>query len=120
MKFTVSMILTALLAFALCLQFPWWMIAVAAFVVAFAIPQKPARAFLCGTLAIFLLWCMLALWIKIQAPGGSQIAGQVARLLPLGGNPYTLIFLTGFVGSLVGGLAALSGSLGRKAVFTRS
>jgi hypothetical protein len=114
MKFTVALLLTALLAFALCLQFPWWMIAVAAFVVAAAIPQKPGKAFLSGSGGIFLLWFLLALWIKMQAPGGNIIADKVARLLPLGGNTMLLVTVTAFLGSLVGGMAALSGSLGRK------
>ncbi len=112
MKFTISIILTALLAFALCLRFDWWMVAVAAFIIAFAMPQKPGKSLLSGFLGIFLLWGILAFWIKTQ--GGDIIAGQVANILPLGGNQLMLVFVTGFVGGLVGASAALSGSYGRK------
>jgi hypothetical protein len=45
MKFIVSLLLTALLSFALCLFLPWWFIAVAAFLVALSIPQKRGLAF---------------------------------------------------------------------------
>lgn len=113
MKFFVSVILTALIAFALCLNFSWWMIAVAAALVAFAIPQKSGLAWLSGFLAIFLLWAILAFWIKTKG-GGDLIAGQVARILPLGGNQILLIIVTGFIGGIVGGFAGLTGSLGRK------
>lgn len=113
MKFLVSVILTALIAFALCLNFSWWMIAVAAALVAFAIPQKAGLAWLAGFLAIFLLWAILAFWIKAKG-GGDLIAGQVARILPLGGSQILLILVTGFIGGLVGSFAALTGNLGRK------
>ena len=114
MKFALSILLTALLAFALCLRFDWWMVAVAAFIVAFAMPQKPGKALLAGFLGIFLLWAILAFWIKTQ--GGDLIAAQVARILPLGGNQVLLILVTGFVGGLVDASAALTGSLGRKLI----
>jgi hypothetical protein len=114
MKFFISIILTALLAFVLCLRFEWFMVAVAAFVVALAIPQKPAKALLAGFLGIFLLWATLAFLIKNQ--GGDIIAGQVAELMPLGGSKLLLILVTALVGGLAGGAAALTGSLGRKLV----
>lgn len=113
MKFIVSVILTALIAFALGLNFSWWTVAVAALLVAFAIPQKSAIAWLSGFLGIFLLWAILAFWIKTKG-GGDLIAGQVSRILPLGGNQAMLVLVTGLIGGLVGGFAALTGSLGRK------
>lgn len=113
MKFIVSVILTALIAFALGLNFSWWTIAVAAALVAFAIPQKPWQAWLAGFLGIFLLWAILAFWIKTKG-GGDLIAAQVSRILPLGGNQTLLVLVTGFVGGLVGGFAGLTGCSGRK------
>lgn len=56
MKFFVSLLLTALLSFAACLYLPWWSIALAAFLVAALVPQKPFRSFLAGFAALFLLW----------------------------------------------------------------
>ena len=55
MKFFVSLLLTALLSFAACLYLPWWSIALAAFLVAALVPQKPFRSFLAGFAALFLL-----------------------------------------------------------------
>ena len=64
MKFIISFILTILLSFALCLFLPWWSIAIAAFIVAALIPQKPGRSFVTGFIALFLLWGGLSFWIS--------------------------------------------------------
>jgi hypothetical protein len=108
MKFLVAVILTALLAFIGGLYFPWWVIAIVAFLVAILIHQNAGKALLSGFLGIFLLWGALALWINIKNEG--ILAAKIASLLPLGGSAIVLILVTGFIGGLVGGLAALSGT----------
>jgi hypothetical protein len=118
MKFFIAIILTSLLAFAAGLQLPWWCIAVAAFVAALAIPQKTSKAALAGFLGIFLLWLVLAFVIKNK--GGDLIATQIAYILKLNGNTILLIFVTGLIGGLVGGLGALTGSLGRKLLSSKT
>lgn len=112
MKFVVAILLTALLSFAFGLQLPWWFIAVAAFIVAIAIPQKNAKAWLSGFLGVFLLWSILA--FVAEQKGGELIAKQIATLLPLQGNTFLLVLVTGFIGGLVAGFGALTGSMGRK------
>ena len=42
LKYILSILVTALVAFVAGLYMPWWGIAVAAFLVSAAIPQKPA------------------------------------------------------------------------------
>ena len=108
MKFITSIILTGLLAFIAGLYFPWWSLAIIAFLVAVLIHQKPWKAFPSGFLGLFLLWGGLALWINLKNDG--VLAIKVASLLPLGGSPYLLIIVTGFIAGLIGGLAALAGS----------
>jgi len=83
-------------------------LAIAAFLVAALIHQKSWKAFLSGFLGLFLLWGGLALWINLKNDG--VLAVKVASLLPLGGSPYLLIVVTGFIAGLIGGLAALAGS----------
>jgi hypothetical protein len=112
MKFLVATILTGLLAFALGIYFDWWVIAIAAFVVAFFIPQKPIMATLSGFTGLFLLWGGHSYITNLN--NGGVFAAKVAQLLPLGGNPMAILALTAFVGGLVGSLAALSGCLLRK------
>ncbi len=112
MKFFISLILTMLLSFAACLFFPWWSIAIAAFVVAALIPQKPFKAFLTGFVALFILWGGISFWISNN--NDHILAHKVSQLLIKMDNPYLLILTTAFIGALVAGFAALAGSYLRK------
>ena len=114
MKFITAILLTALLAFAIGLFqfFPWWSFVVCALVVAVAVPQKPWKAFLCGFLALFVLWMVMA--FMADAANEHILSKKVAQILPLGGSYIALILVTGLVGGLVAGLAALTGSYARQ------
>jgi hypothetical protein len=108
MKFIVSILLMALLSFALGLYLPWWSLALVAFVVAALIHQRAGKAFLSGFLALFLLWGILA--FIIDANNDHVLSVKVAELLPLGGSSLLLILVTALIAGLVGGLAAMAGS----------
>ena len=108
MKFLTATFLTALLAFISGLFLPWWGIAITSLLVALLVHQKAGKAFLAGMLGVFLLWAGLAWWIDMKNNG--VLSKKVAAVLPLGGNALLLILLTGFVGGLVAGFAAMSGS----------
>ncbi|MHA4810248.1 hypothetical protein ACX0G9_19200 [Flavitalea flava] len=108
MKFIVSILLIALLSFVSGLYFPWWGIALAAFIVSAFIPQRPGLAFLAGFLALFLLWGLLA-W-GIDSGNAGILSKKIARILPLDGSPVLLILVTALVGALVGGGGSLTGS----------
>ena len=69
LKYILSILVTALVAFVTGLYMPWWGIAIAAFLVSAAIPQKPAFSFLSGFLGVFLLWEVLAWWIDNKNNG---------------------------------------------------
>lgn len=108
MKFFIAFILTALLSFSWALFFPWWIIAVAAFIVAALIPQRRLTTFICGFLSLFLLWggqCIL-----IDTNNAHLLSYKVATILPFGGSYNAVILFTAFLGGLVGGLGALTGS----------
>lgn len=108
MRFLIAFVLTALLSFSWALFFPWWIIAVAAFIVAALIPQARLRAFICGFLSLFLLWggqCVL-----IDTANGHLLSHKVAEILPFGGSSVAIIVFTAFLGGLIGGLGALTGS----------
>lgn len=113
MKFIISLILTAALSFAACLYFPWWSIAIAAFIVAALIPQQPGKAFLTGFLALFFLWAALSFWISNN--NEHLLAHKVSLIILKMDSPYLLILASASIGAVVAGLAALSGSLLRKA-----
>ncbi len=108
MKFTVSLIVTAVVSFAACLFLPWWSIAIAAFIVAAAIPQKPGKAFAAASLALFLLWGALS--FIISNSNGHILAHKVSKLIISMDNPVLLVTVTALIGSLVAGFAALAGS----------
>ena len=108
MKFLTAIVLTALLSFISGLFLPWWGVAIVALAIAAMIHQKPGKAFLSGFLGVFLLWAGLAWWIDMKNNG--VLSTKIASILPLGGNSLVLIAVTGLIGGLVAGLAALSGS----------
>jgi hypothetical protein len=108
MKFFIATLLTALLSFITSLWFSWWIIAIVSFLVALLIHQKLWKSFLSGFLGLFLLWVGLAIWIDIKNQG--LLSAKIAELLPLGGNSILLLCITGVVGGLVAGFAAMSGS----------
>ena len=112
MKFFISLILIAALSFAGCLFLPWWFIAIAGFVVAFAIPQKAGIAFLCGFLALFILWAGLSFYISNA--NDNLLAHKISVLFIKLDNPYALILVTGLIGGLVAGFGSLSGRLFKK------
>lgn len=108
MRFTLATFLTLSLAFIAGLFLPWWSIAVVAFLVAVLVKQKTGLAYLSGFTGIYLLWGGLALLINIK--NNSILATKIAQIFPLNGSPFYLITVTAFVGALVGGFAAMSGS----------
>ena len=112
MKFLTSIVLIALLSVAACLYLPWWSIAVVAFIVTVAIPQKPLASFLSGFIALFLLWGTLCWYISSN--NNHLLAHKVSVLMLQMDSPYVLILATALIGALVAGFAALSGSFVRK------
>ena len=111
MKFFVSLILIALLSFAACLYLPWWSIAIVSFIVALCIPQQPLAAFFSGFTALFLLW--LATSFFISNANGHILAHKVSMLILKMDNVFVLILVTAFIGALVAGMGALTGTFAR-------
>jgi hypothetical protein len=115
LKYVLSIVVTALVAFVSGLYLPWWGIAIAAFLVSAAIPQKPTFSFLSGFLGVFLLWEVLAWWIDNKNNG--ILSQKVAALLGLGNSSVLLIVITSVVGALVAGFAALAGTYLRRLIY---
>ncbi len=110
MKYIVSILLSALLAYAVGIygNLPWWSFVVTNFIIAFAIPIKPAQSFLAGALGVGSLWAGLAFGIDMS--NNHILSTKVAKILPMGGSYLLLIFMTIAIGTLLGGLASLTGS----------
>ena len=108
MKFLISILLIAILSFALGLYLPWWTLAVVAFVVAALIHQRAGKSFLSGFIAVFFLWGILAL--IIDQKNQHVLSHKISSLLSLGNSSFVLVLVTALTGGLVAGLAAMSGS----------
>jgi hypothetical protein len=108
MKFLAAIVLTTLLAFISGLFLPWWGMAITSLLVAVMVHQKAGKAFLSGLLGVFVLWAGLAWWIDMKNNGVLSV--KIAKVLPLGGSSIALIVVTGLVGGLVAGMAAMTGS----------
>jgi|SRR5450755_2507237 hypothetical protein len=118
MKFIISIILTILLSFCACLFFPWWSIAIAAFLVAALIPQTPLVSFITGFIALFLLWGILSFWISTN--NDHILAHRVSLLIFKTDNPFLLIIASAFIGALVAGFAALTAGYIRPSGFIQN
>lgn len=108
MKFILSTILIMLFSFCSCLYFPWWSIALVSFAVSALIRQKPWIAFLSGFLALLLLWGGLSFWISSN--NDHILAHRVSLLIFKTESTTLLILVTAFIGALVAGFGALTGS----------
>ncbi|MBM3922746.1 MAG: hypothetical protein FJ340_06010 [Sphingomonadales bacterium] len=113
MKFAVALLLTFLtgLAMGMTSLIPWWGFVVAAALVGAIVRQTAAKSFSAGFLGMFLSWGGLAWWIDWQ--NKSLLSQKIAHVLPLGGSAAALIFITGLLGGLLAGFAALCGYYAR-------
>jgi len=102
-----NFIVTLVLAIVLSLFLPWWSAMTAALATALFIPVKKAAVFFVPFLAILLFWTVYS--FILSSGNDYTLAKRIAILLPLGGNPYTLMLVTGFVGGLAAGIAAVFG-----------
>ena len=102
-----NFIVTLILALVLSPFLPWWSVMTAALTTALFIPLKKAAVFFVPFFAILLFW---AVYSFILSSGNDYtLAKRIAVLLPLGGNPYALMLVTGLVGGIAAGIAAVFG-----------
>ena len=114
-KFITSIFLTALLAFAAGLfSFPWWSFAITTLVVFASIPQPLGKSFLAAFMSVFVLWGTLALTLDLS--NEHLLSKKVASILFQKESYLLLIIITAFIGGLVAGMSALTGSLLRKSI----
>ncbi|MGV6830533.1 MAG: hypothetical protein ACWA5P_03095 [bacterium] len=106
-KNNINFIVTIALAAILALFLPWWSVMLAAFVSALFIPLKKAAVFFVPFIAILLYWAAYS--FMLSNANDFTLAGKISELLELGGNPYVLILMTGVVGGLAAGIAAIFG-----------
>lgn len=111
MRFIFKVILIIALSYLLELFLPWWSVIIAAFLVNLWLPIKGAIDFMGGFLGVGLLWFVYA-WL-IDSNSASILSDRIAELFSLPNGSF-MIALSGLVGGIVGGFAALSGSQFRR------
>lgn len=109
MRFPVQIIVIIILGYLLEQFFPWWSVAIAAFLGGLLVTTR--LNFLAGFLAIGLLWTGKALVTDVSSD--SEFADRVARIFMLH-NKSILLLVTFVLSGIVGGFAAMTGSALRK------
>lgn len=89
---------------------PWWSMVIIALLMGFVFADKGGLSFLAGFLAVFLLWSGYA--FMLSSANHHLLADKMAVLLkPLTqGSRLMLFVVTGLLGGLVAGMAALTGT----------
>lgn len=104
MKFIVSAIITASLAYGFGLFFPWWTVVLAGVLSGFFIPQHWGLSFLSAFTGVFFLWGLMALFISLT--NDHILAKRIALLVIKNDSPYLIILITALIGGLTSGLSA--------------
>ena len=102
-----NFIVTILVALILSQFLPWWSIMVAAFATSMFFSLKRASVFVIPFLAITVFWIAYSFWLTNA--NDFILAKKMAVLLPLNGNAYLLILVTGIIGGLAAGIAGIFG-----------
>jgi hypothetical protein len=113
------MLFIFILITSLFLQFllPWWVIAPVAFIYAAWKGKTAGHAFGAGFGAISSLWIIVGLFKTL--PNDNLLANRVGQLLglpELSFNWIIVLVITGIIGGLTSGLAALAGFYARQAI----
>jgi hypothetical protein len=106
-KNITNFIATIILAYVLSLFLPWWSVLTAALATALFIPLKKVAVFVVPFLAILVFWAVYS--FMLSSGNEYTLAKRISELLSLGGNPYLLMVVTGVVGGLAAGIAAVFG-----------
>jgi hypothetical protein len=104
MRFPVQVLAIIVVGFFMELFFPWWSVAIAAFIGGLLLHTR--MNFLAGFVGIGLLWGMKALIADLSA--SSDLADRVARIFLLY-DKAILLLVTCLLGALVGGFASMTG-----------
>ncbi|MGB4776628.1 MAG: hypothetical protein WBP45_15730 [Daejeonella sp.] len=113
-------LLIALICLILQFFLPWWIIALAAFGLAFWKARSGGNAFGSAFSAIFLLWVIMGLVRSI--PNDHLLANRVGQMMMLPDTSFNwiiMLLVTGIIGGIAAGFSALAGFYFQR-VFTKT
>ena len=106
--------LTFALTWLLQLFLPWWILVVVALIVGAVLQPRPVLSFAVGLLATAGVWLLVAFFLS-STDAQRILPAQMGEIL--GGLSYTnLLLATATLGGAMGGLGALTGTLGRRLI----
>ena len=104
MKLLIQTLVTIIGCFIVQYFLPWWTLALVAFAVGYYLNNTGFIAFAGGFIGVAILWLAMAYYIDSSTQ--SIISAKIGRLFPV-----NIFVLLPIVGGLVGGFAALTGTL---------
>ncbi len=108
MKNSIYGIIAIILIGLLVHQFtPWWSIVIVAAIVGGIFNEHAGKSFIFGFIGVFLLWGIAA--FQMDAGNESILSTRMAKIF--GAN---MIMVTALLGGLLGGMGALTGTLGQR------
>ncbi|MBT8393936.1 MAG: hypothetical protein KJN66_03705 [Bacteroidia bacterium] len=111
-KKIINFISTIIIALILSQFLPWWSVMLAAFITGLFISLKKIAVFYIPFLAIAVFWMVYA--FLLSSSNDFIMAKKIATLLPLKGNPYLLLLVTGLIGGIAGGMGGILGNRFKK------
>ena len=106
-KNSINFIATIIIALVLSQFLPWWSVMIASFLTSLLISLKRSAVFFVPFLAIALLWMVQA--YLLSSTNDFILAKKIAVLLPLQGNAFLLIIVTGIIGGIASGISGIFG-----------
>lgn len=108
MKNSIYAIIAIILLGLLVHQFtPWWSIVLVTALVGGIFNEHAGKSFLFGFMGVFLLWGLAA--YQMDAANESILSTRMAKIF--GAN---MVIVTALLGGLLGGMGALTGTLGQR------
>ncbi|WP_305982445.1 hypothetical protein [Roseivirga thermotolerans] len=108
MKKLTNFILTLVLGITFSMFLPWWAVMLSGFISGAIVRLRKAAVFFVPFLAIALFWIVNA-WL-LSNPNDFILARKIATLFFLNGNVVLLLLITGLLGGIAAGVAAVFGN----------
>lgn len=117
MKFILQIILTAGLGYLAAQFLPFWGLAIVSVVVGFIFLYKNSlSSFLAGFIGAALLWGAYS--FMIDGANQQLLSSQLGELFSISGS--YLVYATGWLGGMIGGIGGMTGTLARKMLSSSS
>lgn len=112
-NFLIQFLLTLILTLVAQLFLPWWsLVVIAAIIGLFFTYKYGVVSFFAGFLAVGVLWFISTMWLS-SGTENQVLANRVGELFG-GMSRIYLVYTTAMLGAILGGLAAMTGTFGRK------